>query len=394
MTMESPSGSHSWNLMEPDPGAFTSLCSEIGADKIQVEELDIGLERNQLYNLRPVHGLMVLVKHKTEFIAHPPADTAFSSAIKNDNIYFSNQIVHDAYAMHALLNILLNCTDSIDVGSELKHFKQFTHDFPPMLKGFTLTNSQTFRKAYNSLSLAPSHRVDRQNEDNEIYHPISYITHNGSLWELDGLKKSPIRLGSCSDTNWLDIARSEITQKCDLYHKQNLPVSLWAVIEDRKLVYQRKLIGKNYIKAEIENRLDYFQPSWRTTIDFAHWKEEFNYAMRNERNKLGQMLSLQLLENYCRSFDQLSTEDQLGVKSLLNDYVKQKDIMDAWLQIQDESLRIYECLGSEVEKQKLYERTRSQRTHDYMPFIRSYINALLEEGHLQHLINNHTTAIP
>lgn len=35
---------------------------------------------------------MVLVKHKTEFIAHPSADTAFSSAIKNDNIYFSNQV--------------------------------------------------------------------------------------------------------------------------------------------------------------------------------------------------------------------------------------------------------------------------------------------------------------
>lgn len=72
MTIESPSGSHSWNLMEPDPGkwnvdlehskcqpltsffagAFTNLCSEIGADKIQVEKLDISFDRNQLYNLR------------------------------------------------------------------------------------------------------------------------------------------------------------------------------------------------------------------------------------------------------------------------------------------------------------------------------------------------------
>ncbi|CAO3654848.1 unnamed protein product [Mucor hiemalis] len=278
--------------------------------------------------------------------------------------------------------------------TELDHFKQFTHDFPPVLRGFTLTNSQTFRKAYNSLSLAPSHRMNQPNEDKEIYHPISYIKHNGNLWELDGLKKGPIKLGNCNDNTWLDIAYTEITQRCDIYHEQNLPVSLWAVIEDRKLVYQRKLIGKNFIKEEIESRLDYFQPSWRTTLDFAHWKEEFDYAMKNERNKLGQMMSQQLLESYCRSFDQLPTEDQMSVKSVLSDYVKQKDIMDAWLQIQDESLRIYECLGLEVEKQKLYERARLQRPHDYMPFIRSYINALLEEGHLQHLINNHTTAIP
>lgn len=32
--------------------------------------------------------------------------------------------------MHALLNILLNCT-TIEIGKELNHFKQFTHDFPP-----------------------------------------------------------------------------------------------------------------------------------------------------------------------------------------------------------------------------------------------------------------------
>lgn len=29
--------------------------------------------------------------------------------------------------------------------------------------------------------------------------------------------------------------------------------------------------------------------------------------------------------------------------------------MDAWLQTQDDSLRLYECLGREVEKQEVYE---------------------------------------
>jgi hypothetical protein len=93
---------------------------------------------------------MILVKHKPELI---PSDSFSSHSNTNSGIYFSNQvklndkmillvfdsniyylkIVHDAYAMHALLNILLNCGGTIDVGAELNHFKQFTYDFSPMV---------------------------------------------------------------------------------------------------------------------------------------------------------------------------------------------------------------------------------------------------------------------
>lgn len=76
---------------------------------------------------------------------------------------------------------------------------------------------------------------------------------------------------------------------------------------------------------------------------------------KKERNKRGQILSTQLLQNYCRSFDQLPPEEQTSVKSILKEHTKQEDIMDAWLQTQDDSLRLYECLGLEDEKQELYE---------------------------------------
>lgn len=72
-----------------------------------------------------------------------------------------------------------------------------------------------------------------------------------------------------------------------------------------------------------------------------------------ERNKRGQILFTKLLQNYCPSFDQLPLEEQTSVKSILN--TKQEDIMDTWLQIQDDSLRLFECLGFEDEKQELYE---------------------------------------
>jgi hypothetical protein len=37
--------------------------------------------------------------------------------------------------MHALLNILLNCDgDTVDIGKDLNHFKEFTNDFSSMVK--------------------------------------------------------------------------------------------------------------------------------------------------------------------------------------------------------------------------------------------------------------------
>lgn len=77
------------------------------------------------------------------------------------------------------------------------------------------------------------------------------------------------------------------------------------------------------------------------------------FLKKKERNKRGQTLYTKLLQNYCSSFDQLPSDEHLIVKSVLS--TKQEDLMDTWLQIQDDSLRLYEYLGSEDEKQELYE---------------------------------------
>lgn len=148
----------------------------------------------------------------------------------------------------------------------------------------------------------------------------------------------------------------------DRYQRQNLKVTLWAVIEDRKLVYQRKLIEKLYIKREIEYFLDTQQPEWRISMNVPHWEEEYKHTMtHNERNKRGKMAFNQLL-SYCKSFEQLPVQDQDMIRSFLrqNSSEEKQDVMDTWLQIQDDSLRLYESLGLELEKQEIYEVTASR----------------------------------
>jgi ubiquitin carboxyl-terminal hydrolase L5 len=49
--------------------------------------------------------------------------------------------------------------------------------------------------------------------DNDDYHYITYIYKNGYLWELDGLKKQPVKMCECNQDNWLESAKPHLTER-------------------------------------------------------------------------------------------------------------------------------------------------------------------------------------
>ena len=76
---------------------------------------------------RPMYGLIFLFKwqnKKNKPSAPPP------NYDHGDHVFFANQVINNACATQAILSVLLNRPD-IELGPELRNFKEFVADFPP-----------------------------------------------------------------------------------------------------------------------------------------------------------------------------------------------------------------------------------------------------------------------
>ncbi|KAH7044675.1 ubiquitin carboxyl-terminal hydrolase [Macrophomina phaseolina] len=226
-----------WNTIESDAGVFTYLLQNLGTKDVQFEEL-IALDSDYLRQLSPVYGVIFLFKYPTdEKPSSVPRDGSFDHAAAED-IFFAAQTIQNACGTQALLSVLLNKDGEIDIGPQLRDFKEFTAAFPSDLRGEALSNSDLIRETHNSFARASPFVDETQRAatgDDDVYHFIAYTSVRGQLYELDGLQQAPITHGACTPDEFPDKVIPVLQRRIERYPQTEIRFNLLAMVRDLRI---------------------------------------------------------------------------------------------------------------------------------------------------------------
>eukprot|EP01065_Artemidia_motanka_P047108 TRINITY_DN729_c2_g1_i3.p1 TRINITY_DN729_c2_g1~~TRINITY_DN729_c2_g1_i3.p1 ORF type:complete len:333 (+),score=153.00 TRINITY_DN729_c2_g1_i3:61-999(+) len=193
-----------WCTIESDPHVFTEMLEKIGVKNTEVQEIE---SLDGISDMaQDCYGLIFLFKWK-------PAKRDVE-VVQSDEVYFAKQIVSNACATQALINILLNCRDRVDIGETLSGFYEFTKGMPAEARGECMGTQEVLRREHNSFKRSECFSFEREDKsgDGDAYHFIAYLPKGGALFELDGLLSGPVLLGDAGE-NWLESAVPKVQQR-------------------------------------------------------------------------------------------------------------------------------------------------------------------------------------
>lgn len=321
-----------WCTIESDPGIFTELIHNIGVKGIQVEEI-ITMDTLELGS-DPVYGLIFLFKylHKSDY--SPNVLTTW-----DPELYFANQVITNACATQAILSILLNNSDKIDIGPHLKALKDFSHDMNPMDKGFAISNSEAIKVEHNKFSRPEpfifSHEYSSEGKE-DVFHFVGYIHFKDAIYELDGLRKGPILIESnVSFGEWVMKVKPSIMNRIALYANNEIKFNLLAVVPN-------KMERAVELERDLKERKEYLEGLIQGgDID-----------VNNEK------------------FREYNEMDKEGWEKAVKEY---------------EVMILSNRVIIEVEKEKMdaYKIENERRRHNYIPFIFEVMRLMAEKGKLK-----------
>ncbi|KAK5126230.1 hypothetical protein LTR85_010465 [Meristemomyces frigidus] len=134
-----------WVEMESEPAFFNVMLREMGVRGAKIQEV-FSIEDTELAMLpRPIHALIFLFRyHETEKDEKQPTSCP-------KHVWFANQTPDFACATFALLNIVNNIPD-LDLGRDLRNFKDFTQDMDPLSRGDAVDSFEFVKHIHNSFA--------------------------------------------------------------------------------------------------------------------------------------------------------------------------------------------------------------------------------------------------
>ncbi|KAG8528838.1 uncharacterized protein KY384_006527 [Bacidia gigantensis] len=204
---------------------------------VQFEEL-VALDADFLKQQSPVYGVIFLFKYpKGEKPTDSPKDGIFDFEAA-ENLFFAAQTIQNACGTQALLSVLLNKEGQVEIGTQLKEFKDFTNAFPSDLRGEALSNSELIRDVHNSFARASPFVSEDQRlatEEEDVYHFIAYTPINGTLYELDGLQPAPISHGASSFDEFPSKVIPVLQRRIERYPPGEIHFNLLAMVRDLRI---------------------------------------------------------------------------------------------------------------------------------------------------------------
>ncbi|KAG9509423.1 Ubiquitin carboxyl-terminal hydrolase calypso [Fragariocoptes setiger] len=262
--------SQTWHELESDPGLFTLLLEDIGAQVEEIYDLQQKIDSHVpiASNIHTTKATRSRGCSNPGEIHNSNNDTAHQNQpdwtfVTDDNIvksiFFVRQFITNSCATHALLSILMNCGQhkELDLGDILKKLKDTTVELSPENKGCAIGSLPELAKAhnahasyisrYNRRSLASCSRVTgnqrtmlQQSNKHDTFHFVSFVPINNHLFELDGLQNYPIDHGPIGEhENWTEKFRQVITSRlwqksCNGY-AGDIRYNLMAVVPDKRV---------------------------------------------------------------------------------------------------------------------------------------------------------------
>ena len=321
-----------WCTIESDPGVFSELIKNIGVKGVQVDEI-IDMDILEVGN-EPVYGLIFLFKYMQNSGYKPNVLTSW-----DNDLFFARQEVQNACATQAILGILLNNTDKLDIGPTLKELKDFTKEMDPGSRGLAISNSEKIRVEHNKFSHPEPFEFTKKKakDGDDVFHFVAYIHFKNAIYEIDGVQKGPILIEeNVKEEEWIKKVKPSIQNRINLYSQSEIKFNLLALVPDR-LEKAKKLDEdlnkrKNYIEGLING-------SVKPNNDDKEM-EEYNKMDKKD------------LENSLKDFE-------TSIKNNLQT-------------IQDEEYRV-----------KKYKEENERRQFNYIPFIYELLKIMAEKGELE-----------
>ncbi|EGY23176.1 Ubiquitin carboxyl-terminal hydrolase 2 like protein [Verticillium longisporum] len=275
-----------WNTIESDAGVFTYLLENLGVKGVQFEEL-LTLSPDDLAPLQPVYGIIFLFRYPSEGLPPRPKESYDEDAA--ERLFFARQTIQNACGTQALLSVVMNKNNEVDIGDRLGEFREFAMALPPEFRGEALSNSELIREVHNSFAKSSpfvdeTQRGDEGGED--AFHFVAYSSIGGKLYELDGLQPAPISHGDCTPDEFPVKISGILSDRVATYASSEIRFNVLAMVRDPRIA-AAEIGDQETIARESEKRRQW---QWENALrrhNFVGFAGEVMKGVVGEKVKAG-----------------------------------------------------------------------------------------------------------